>query len=405
MGTNSQYLTTKYMVVARFEVEGVVEKPDVIGAIFGQTEGLFGPELDLRELQKSGRIGRIEILLDSKQDKTFGTITIPSSLDKSSTAIIAAAIQSVDRIGPCLAKVILEKVADIREDKRRQILDKAKDILRTWVVEESPSTDEMVKQVSGVIRSSDVVAYGPDRLPAGPDVANSPSVILVEGRADIILLLRCGIRNALAIEGTKIPQTIIDICKTKETTAFLDGDRGGDLILKELMQVAPVDFLTRAPLGKEVEELTPKEIMKCLREKVPVENGKQISQRPQPIEAPYSPPIPRPPPPVQVQLPQNLVAKARELRGMLEGVLLDQNMSEVARLPVSELASKLALPKDNGGYQGVETIVFDGVVTQRVVDLAEEHGVKLIVGDRIADLSRRPNSVRIMTIPEVAGAP
>ena len=189
MGTNSQYSTTKYMVVARFEVEGVVEKPDVIGAIFGQTEGLFGPELDLRELQKSGRIGRIEIQLDSKQDKTFGTITIPSSLDKSSTAIIAAAIQSVDRIGPCLAKVILEKVADIREDKRRQILDKAKDILRTWVVEESPSTDEMVKQVSGVIRSSDVVAYGPDRLPAGPDVANSPSVILVEGRADIILLL------------------------------------------------------------------------------------------------------------------------------------------------------------------------------------------------------------------------
>ncbi len=203
------------------------------------------------------------------------------------------------------------------------------------MVEESPSTDEMVKQVSGVIRSSDVVAYGPDRLPAGPDVANSPSVILVEGRADIILLLRCGIRNALAIEGTKIPQTIIDICKTKETTAFLDGDRGGDLFLKELMQVAPVDFLTRAPLGKEVEELTPKEIMKCLREKVPVENGKQISQRPQPIEAPYSPPIPRPPPPVQVQLPQNLVAKARELRGMLEGVLLDQIMCEVARLPVS----------------------------------------------------------------------
>jgi DNA primase len=389
------------MVVARFEVEGVVEKPDVIGAIFGQTEGLFGPELDLRELQKSGRIGRIEIQLDSKQDKTYGTITIPSSLDKSSTAIIAAAVQSVDRIGPCLAKVTLEKVADIREDKRRQILDKAKDILRTWVVEESPSTEEMVKQVSGVIRSSDVVAYGPDHLPAGPNVSNSPSVILVEGRADVVLLLRCGIRNALAIEGTKIPQTIIDICKTKETTAFLDGDRGGDLILKELMQVAPVDFVTRAPLGKEVEELTPKEIMKCLRDKLPVENSKQISQRPQSIETAR---ISRPPPP-QVQLPQNIVLKARELRGTLEGVLLDQNFNAVARLPVSELASKLALPKENGGYQGVETIVFDGVVTQRVLDLADEHGVKLVVGDRIAELSRRPNSVRIMTIPEVAGAP
>ena len=390
------------MVVARFDVVGVVEKPDVIGAIFGQTEGLFGPELDLRELQKSGRIGRIEIQLESRQDRTYGTITIPSSLDKTSTAIIAAAIQSVDRIGPCLAKVTLDKVADIREDKRRQILDKAKDILRTWVVEDSPSTDEMVKQVSGIIRSSDVASYGADHLPSGPDVANSPSIILVEGRADVVLLLRCGIRNAIGIEGTKIPQTIIELCKTKETTAFLDGDRGGDLILKELMQVAPVDYLTRAPLGKEVEELTPKEIMKCLREKLPVETGRQEQpqrQFPQRIEAP---PVQRPPP---VQLPPNLVSKARELRGTLEGVLLDQSMSEIGRLPVSELASKLALSPDNGGFQAVETIVFDGVVTQRVVDLAEEHGVKLIVGDRIAELTRRPGAVRIMTLPEVAGAP
>ena len=405
MGTNSQYSTTKYMVVARFDVEGVVEKPDVIGAIFGQTEGLFGPELDLRELQKSGRIGRIEIQLESRQDRTYGTITIPSSLDKTSTAIIAAAIQSVDRIGPCLAKVTLDKVADIREDKRRQILDKAKDILRTWVVEDSPSTDEMVKQVSGIIRSSDVASYGPDHLPSGPDVATSPSIILVEGRADVILLLRCGIRNAIGIEGTKIPQTIIDLCKTKETTAFLDGDRGGDLILKELMQVAPVDYLTRAPLGKEVEELTPKEIMKCLREKLPVEAGKgqePTPQRvpPQRIEAPL---VQRAPPPAPLQ--PELVAKARELRGTLEGILLDSSMSEIGRLPVSELASKLALPPDNGGFQAVETIVFDGVVTQRVVDLAEERGVKLIVGDRIAELTRRPTTVRIMTLPEVAGAP
>jgi len=377
------------MIVARFEVEGVVEKPDVIGAIFGQTEGLFGPDLDLRELQKSGRIGRIEIQLESKQDRTFGAITIPSSLDKTSTAIIAAAVQSVDRIGPCLAKVSLEKVADIREDKRKLILDKAKDILRTWVVEESPSTDEMVKDVSGVIRSSDVADYGADHLPAGPDVATSASVIFVEGRADIVNLLRCGIRNAVAIEGTKIPKTIMELSKNKETTAFLDGDRGGDLILKELMQVAPVDYVARAPLGKEVEDLVPKEIMKCLREKVPVEVGRPIA-RPEPVQAP------RPPP---VQLSPDIVNKARELRGSLEGVLLDSSAHEVARLPVSELAGKL------GEYQGVETIIFDGVVTQRLLDLADERGVKVVVGDRIAELTRRPSSIKIMTLPEVAGPP
>jgi DNA primase len=380
--------TTKYMIVARFEVEGVVEKPDVIGAIFGQTEGLFGPELDLRELQKSGRVGRIEIQLESKQDRTTGVITIPSSLDKTSTAIIAAAVESVDRIGPCGAKVTLEKLADIREDKRRQILDKAKDLLRTWVIEESPSTDEMVKQVSGVIRSADVVEYGPQHLPAGPDVATSGSIIFVEGRADIVNLLRTGIRNAIAIEGTKIPQTIIDLGKTKETTAFLDGDRGGDLIFKELMQVAPVDYIARAPLGKEVEDLTPKEIMKCLREKAPVEAARALAPRPEPVY------VPRPTP---VQLPENVTAKARELRGTLEGILLDQNLNELARLPVSELASKLA------DYQGVNTVIFDGVVTQRLLDLAEERAVKMVIGDRIAELTRRPASIKIMTLPEVAG--
>lgn len=148
MGAESQFAsTTKYVVLATFEVEGVVEKRDVIGAIFGQTEGLFGPDLDLKELQKSGRVGRIEIQLESKHDKTTGTITIPSSLDKVSTAIIAAAIESVDRIGPCTAKVTLEKVEDVREEKRKVILDKAKEILKKWVIEGSPSTDEMVKEV------------------------------------------------------------------------------------------------------------------------------------------------------------------------------------------------------------------------------------------------------------------
>lgn len=393
MGTNSQFTaTTKYMIVARFEVEGVVEKPDVIGAIFGQTEGLFGPDLDLRELQKSGRIGRIEIQLDSKQDRTFGVITIPSSLDKTSTAIIAAAVQSVDRIGPCIAKVTLDKVADIREDKRKQILDKAKDILRDWVIERSPSTDEMVKEVSGVIRPTDVVEYG--GLPAGPEVGSSGSIILVEGRADIINLSRCGIRNTIAIEGTKIPHTIIELCKTKETTAFLDGDRGGDLILKELMQIAPVDYVARAPLGKEVEDLTPKEIMRSLREKVPLDAGRAPPSKPEPVRVAAPVTAPRP---AATPLPEAVIAKARELRGTLEGALMDQNMTEIAKLPVSDLATKLT------DYEHVDSIIFDGVVTQRLLDLAEQRGVKMIVGDRIAELARRPASIKIMTLPEVAG--
>ena len=380
MGAESQYApTTKYVVLAAFEVEGVVEKPDVIGAIFGQTEGLFGPDLDLRELQKSGRVGRIEIQLESKHDKTTGTIMVPSSLDKVSTAIIAAAIESVDRIGPCRAKVTLEKVEDVREEKRKVILDKAKDILKKWVIEGSPSTDEMVKEVGGAIRSAEIVEFGPDKLPAGPDAQSSGSIIVVEGRADVLNLLRCGIKNSIAIDGTKIPQTIISLCKNKEVTAFLDGDRGGDLILKELDQVTELDYLTRAPAGKEVEELTPKEIMKALRDRVP--HG---APRPEakPIVA-------------KTVLPDAVLQKAQELKGTLEAAVLDESAKEIAHLPVSELANQLP------AIEAPHTLVFDGVITQRILDLAEQKKIKFVVGDRLSEIAKRPADVKVLTMSEL----
>jgi DNA primase len=381
LGAESQYApTTKYVVLATFDVEGVVEKPDVIGAIFGQTEGLFGPDLDLRELQKSGRVGRIEIQLESKQDRTTGTILIPSSLDKVSTAIIAAAIESVDRIGPCTAKVKLEKVEDVREEKRKVILDKAKEILKKWVIEASPSTDEMVKEVSGAIRSAEIVEYGPDKLPAGPDVQQSSSVIVVEGRADVLNLLRCGIKNVLAIEGTKIPPTVISLSKDKEITAFLDGDRGGDLILKELDQVAEIDYLTRAPPGKEVEELTPKEIMKALRDRV-AHGAPKTEARPIAV--------------AKVSLPQVVVQKAQELKGTLEASVFDETAKEIAHLPVSDLANQL--PTIESAY----ILVFDGVITQRILDVADQKKIKFVVGDRLSEAAKKPADVRVVTIPEL----
>lgn len=370
--------TTKYVIKARFEVDGVVEKPDVVGAIFGQTEGLFGPDLDLRELQKTGRIGRIEIDISSERDKTHGTIIIPSSLDKTSTAIIAAAVESVDRIGPCSAKVTLEKIEDLREKKRQLILDKAKEILKNWVVEGSPSTDEILREVSEVIKSTQITSLGPEKLPAGPEALEAGSIIIVEGRADVLNLLRCGIRNAVGINGTKIPKTIIELSKDKETTAFLDGDRGGDLILKELLQVADIDYVARAPPGKEVEELTPKEVMHCLRERLPT-NKVKIERKPEGLP-----------------LPDSIIKAARDLRGTLEAILFTEKGDEIAKIPVGELAVKL---KDLEG--DVDVILFDGVVTQRILDLAEEKGVKLVIGDRISNAAHIPATVRIARISEV----
>jgi DNA primase len=374
----SQTFTIKYVIQAKFEIEGVVEKPDVIGAVFGQTEGLFGPELDLRELQKTGRIGRIEIELHSKNDRTFGTITIPTSLDRVSTALIAASIESINRVGPCSAKVVLDKIEDIREARRKTIIDRAKEILHKWTIETMPSVDEVYKEISDTIKMGKVEKYGPEELPAGPALESSKEIIIVEGRADIINLMRCGILNTIALEGAKVPETIKRLTKEKEATALLDGDRGGDLILKELLQVTSVRYVSRAPRGKEVEELNCKEIAEALEHRIPV--AELLKPKKEKLRA---------------EVPDVISQIAKSLLGTLEAVLLNEKLEPIERIPVSQLAEKLQ------AATGIDTVVFDGIITQRIVDIASEKNIKRIVASRISEAVKPALNVDLITFQEL----
>jgi len=376
---SSQTVTVKYVIRAGFEVEGVVEKSDVIGAVFGQTEGLFGSDLDLRELQKSGRVGRIEIELQSKQDKTTGTILIPTSLDRVSTAIIAASIESINRVGPCSAKVTLEKIEDVRDSKRRVIIERAKEILHDWTIEILPSTEEIFREVSETLRLARAEKYGPEELTVGPDIETAKEIIIVEGRADVINLLKHGIQNVIALEGAKVPETIIRLCREKEATAFLDGDRGGDLILKELLQVTNVKYVTRAPPGKEVEELSAKEVATALQQRVSVEEikAKRLKVR------------------RKILVPKQIVDAAKNLEGTLEAVLFNEKMEQIERLPVSALAERLQQ------VEGVDTVVFDGVITQRLVDIASEKDIKYLVAARISDVIKQPLRTHLLTFVDI----
>jgi len=267
-----KFTGAKYIIKANFTVDGVVEKHDVIGAIFGQTEGLFPKELELRELLKSGKIGRIDLQLKSSKGNTSGTITIPSSIDRAETALIAAAIETVDRVGPCDATIKVESITDVRVEKRQQILRRAKELMRSWVVKEGQEIESLLEEVQKVDRQIKAVKYGRDRLTASPDISSSKEIIVVEGRADVNNLLKSGVTGVIAMEGVRVPKTIKDLSSKKEVTAFLDGDRGGDMILHELMQVAPPKYVARAPAGKEVEELTPDEIKEALEKRVPLES-------------------------------------------------------------------------------------------------------------------------------------
>jgi DNA primase len=417
----------KYLVKLRFEVDGVVEKADMIGAIFGQTEGLFGPEMNLNELQKSWKVGRIEINLESKNDRTYGEILIPMSTDVSTAALIAAAVESVDKVGPCSARVELVTIEDVRASRRKQIVDRAKDIMKEWGSRTASEGENLLKDVQDSTKRARVVSYGVENLPAGPGVYTSEMIYVVEGRADVVLFLRAGIENVVAVEGTSIPQSVIDLGRKRRLIAVLDGDRGGDLIEKELAQVARVERVLRAPHGKEVEDLTPMEVLQLVRGDLPqrpsrAERGERSEESRRPYREPREtrepreprepretrePREPRPPTPEPVQAqvpgpapePEPVVAKVAEifpaLNGTLEALLLDESLAEKGRFPISELVQKV------DGESGIKFIIFDGIITQRLVDAAAKAKVDGIIGHRIGEIKNMPETLRVGTFRDL----
>ncbi|ESS10197.1 MAG: DNA primase (bacterial type) [uncultured archaeon A07HN63] len=258
--------TTKYLIHARIAANGVVERSDVVGAVFGQTEGLLGDELDLRDLQESSKVGRIDVEITSENGQSFGELTIATSLDRAETAILGASLETIDRVGPCRAEIEITEIEDIRAAKRREVVDRAKELLATAFDDTTVSSTDLVADVRDSVRAEEIDTY--DGLPAGPSVDSSDAVIVVEGRADVLQLLQYGIKNAVAVEGTDIPETVADLTTTRTTTVFVDGDRGGELILRELLQVGDVDFVAFAPTDRSVEDLSRGEVLTRLRQKV-----------------------------------------------------------------------------------------------------------------------------------------
>jgi len=403
-------VSAKYIIHTSIQIEGTVDRPDIIGAVFGQTEGLLGSDLELRELQKSGRIGRIEVITDIKAGKTEGNIIIPSSLDKTETAVVAAAMETIQRIGPCNAKVKVIKLEDVRISKRSFIITRAKELLKSFTDNVLPDSQEITEEVAQSVRMMEVSEYGKEKLPAGPGIDESEEIILVEGRADVLVLLKCGFKNAIAINGTSVPASIIPLCAQKVVTLFVDGDRGGDLITREVMNVAEIDFVVKAPDGKEVEELTKKEIHKALRGRITAEQAKLDLKDVQPTkngqirriesrEAPRdSRPVSRGPVrtssgPVRTsttthssEAPRNVVRagisevqkkKFKQLLDDLVGTrgayVLDENLAVLGKVPSTELQDTLR------GIKGVSVVVFDGSIEKNLVISAERAGVKTLV--------------------------
>jgi DNA primase len=401
----------KYLIKAKIEVDGIVDKHDVIGAIFGQTEGLLGPDFDLRELQDKGKIGRIVIeLKPTENNKMKGELVIPSNLDRVETAFLAAMIETVDKVGPYNARILTQKIVDLRLEKLKKAIERAKEILRTWQQTEVPDPRELLQEIEKALKPPSIIEYGPEKLPAGPDVETSDTLIIVEGRADVLNLLRYGITNTIALEGaqTEIPETIKKLAQTKKKVIlFLDGDRGGDLILEMVMKSGlPVHYLARAPPGKEVEDLTGKEVKKALSKltpltpavpsKPPAEVTAEAKPEAQPIVE--EKPVEKPPEVTTLNIPTSIVETTKQLAGTLEAYLYDANWNLVKKVAVRELYDTLQSLQDSN----VKFVVFDGIITQRIYDIATEKGVSLLVGARIGNISKKEGGPILLTFYELS---
>jgi DNA primase len=476
---------TKYLIKATIHTDGIVEKSDIIGAVFGQTEGLMGSELDLRDLQKSARIGRIEVDITQKGGKTSGNIELPSAMDKVESCILAAGLETIDRIGPAKATILVQKVEDTRVSRRKQVIDRSKELLA--MLNEDPSQDsgKIADEVRNAVQIGEITRFRNTKIPCGPGVEEAESIIIVEGRSDVLNLLKSNIKNTIAVEGTSVAQEIIDLSKEKTTTIFVDGDRGGELIAKELLQTCEVDFVARAPATREVEELPHKLMQKCLRNKLsadqfisqmgivvekkdddrkaPARGGrdsrdsrdgdKKGGDRKAPARNGREPREPREQrePRVSKDDESSEDAPARKapargrakkdddssdakparkapargrakkddsddsdakkparkaahdpragfrdtlsgLSGSLKAVIIDAKGKETAKdVPVRELADTLK----NG--KGAHTVVFDGVITQRLLDIAAEREIKTIIGVKMGNVTKAPDTVEILT--------
>ena len=367
-------VSAKYIVHAEINIEGVVDKPDVIGAIFGQTEGLLGADLELRELQRSGRIGRIEVNSDVKSGKTQGEILVPSSLDKAETSIIAAALEIIQRIGPCNAKIRVNNIEDVRVSKRSFVIERAKELLKSLMDSVMPDSQELADEVAYSVRVMEIREYGKDRLPAGPAIDESDEIIVVEGRADVLNLLKHGIKNAIAINGTSVPGTLIELAKKKIITVFVDGDRGGDLIIRELMNVTEIDYVTKAPDGKEVEEITKKEMHKALRGRVAVEQAKmELKDNGNSVKEEIKPKTF-----VKPRLSLDEKTKFKRMLDNLIGTrgayILGNQFNLLGKVPISEVSTTI---KSLGNAYA---IVMDGTIDRDLLMTAERSNINYLIG-------------------------
>jgi DNA primase len=382
---NKQGKAMKYLIKADIKVNGTVQRKDIIGAIMGQTEGLLGDELELRKLQRTARVGHVDVETETKGGKVHGLILIPSSMDNVETAIIGSALETIDRIGPCQAKITVVEISDVRATKRTAVVDRAKELLLQLVNSGEAASKTVVEEVRSVLTVGTATNY--HGLTCGPNVQSSSSLIIVEGRNDVINLLNCGVKNAISADGAgDIKQELIDLANGKESvTLAIDGDRGGEMLFRQLHAILRVDFVAQAPAGQEWELLPQKTITKSLSMKVEVakfekkmakedkedkkkhggsDKGEWAEEMPEVFESEVAP------------------AEIQEMFDHLDALGKNKAMFVLADGSVGEDMGAAAIAKSASSTEGVKILIINGPVNERLQEIASEASIETVIGTK-----------------------
>ena len=366
----------KYVIHATIKADGTVARKDVVGAIFGQTEGLRGEDLQLRKLQRTGRIGHVDVNLNNNKGRVKGEIIMTSSIDQVSTAVIGAALETIDRIGPCKAIIRVQRIENVNSAKRDTVIDRAKSLLMGMIESGADESKNILDEVRAVLTvDTETEISG---MTAGPNVKGSEAIIIVEGRNDVRNLLKFGIKNSIATMGSGITPELIELAsKKKSVTAFLDGDRGGRLLLMEISGSLgkSLTHVAMAPQSREVEHLEGKVVTKCLNQKEAA--NKAVSRITAELAKEDDASVGRGS--AALEAPDEVKGWADKMDGLKTNNAIIILEDGSATDPVGARKLEEALEE----AEGAQGLVFAGKVTDRIFDLASGAGIGNVLGKTV----------------------
>jgi DNA primase len=324
--------------------------------------------LDLRKLQRSGRIGHIDVDLESIKGKVSGIIQIPSSLENVESAIIGAALETIERIGPAASQLKVLEISNIRSSKRSSMVDRAKDILLDIVRQRDTEADNLIDEVRSVLTTSEVTTYKDTGMTCGPNVEESDALIIVEGRNDVLNLASCGIKNVIAVMGAGIDSSLVELVENKSMVkAFLDGDRGGRMIALELAGVLgdKLTHITFAPESREVEHLEKKLIGKHLGQAEP---AKRVITKIEKIEGEVNGAS------KEIEIPDEVKEWAGNMpKKANQAVIILEDGS------VSDEASVKDTIAQAGETEGAQALVIKTKATSKLMEMVAESGINIVI--------------------------